>query len=65
MLRHVDFYLLTILPHAAVYLMVEVVRVELAELSCDSLANVSDSTLLRFTISSTEVRGEEQGTLDF
>ena len=41
---------------------VEVVRqVEVGELLCNSLKDVPDSTLLRFAISSTEVRGEDQG----
>ena len=35
-------------------------RVEFAELLCDSLTDVPDSTLLRFAISSNEVRGEGQ-----
>lgn len=43
------------------YRVVEVVgQVELGELSCDSLADAPDSTVLRFAISSTEVRGEDQ-----
>ena len=48
------------LPPALLYRVVEVMRVELAELFCDSLTDVPDSTLLRFAISSTEVRGEDK-----
>ena len=41
---------------------VEAVRqVEVGELLCHSLKDAPDSTLLRFAISSTEVRGEDQG----
>ena len=51
------------LPTAFLYHVVEVARVELGELVCDSLTDVPDSTLLRFVISSNEVRGEDQGCL--
>ena len=65
MLRHADFPPFDFLPHAMVYRVVEVARVELGDLLCESLENVPDSMLLRFAISSTEVRGEDQGTLEF
>ena len=42
------------------YRVVEVARVELGELWCESLTDVSDSPFLRFAISSDEVRGEDQ-----
>ena len=46
-----------LLPAAFLHCVVEVVReVEVGELMCDSLKDAPDSTLLRFAISSTEVR---------
>ena len=65
MLRHADFPLFDFLPHAMVYRVVKVTRVEVGELVCDTLESVPDADLLRFSISSTEVRGEDQGTLEF
>ena len=59
------FLILDDLPPALLYRVVEVVRVELGELLCDSLSNVADSTLLRIAISSNEVRDEDPGTLAF
>ena len=47
------------------YRVVEVARVELGELLCESLTDVSDSTFLRFAISSNEVTGEDQDMLTF
>ena len=66
MLRHADFPLfLYFLPHAMVYRVVEVTRVEVAVLMCDTLESVPDADLLQFAISPTKVRGEDHGTLDF
>ena len=53
-----------VFPPPLLYRVVEVVgQVELGELSCESLTDAPDSTLLRFAISSTEVRGEDQVVL--
>ena len=51
-----------VFPLALLHRVVEVVRqVEVGELLCGSLKDAPDSTLLRFAISSTEVRGEAYG----
>ena len=51
-----------VFPLALLHRVVEVVRqVEVGELLCGSLEDAPDSTLLRFAISSTEVRGEAYG----
>ena len=49
------------LPLTLLHHVVEVVwNVEVGELLCDSLKDAPDATLLRFAISSTEVRAEYQ-----
>ena len=49
------------LPLALLHRVLEDVRnVEVGHLQCDSLKDAPDATLLRFAVSSTEVRGEDQ-----